>query len=527
MTFKPSYAEAYFNLGTIRQLDGNREAALTLYEKALSYKPEYAEAYSNMGIVFKDMDDLDAAITCIKKALSLKPDLVGAHNSLGNVLALRGYHAAAVESYRKALSIVPEYAGAHSNLLLAMQYTATSRQTGAFSEQKQFAKYLEDPYKPNWPIHLNTRQENRRLRVGYVSPDFNRHSVAYFIESVLANHDRRLVEIYCYYNNTLVDSVTQRFMALSDHWIVCCSLSDTQLAERIKNDGIDILVDLAGHTANNRLPVFARKPAPVQISYLGYPASTGLTAMDYRLTDIYADPVCDDTSEYTEKLLRLPTTFLCYCPPDDAPSVSESPARKNGFVTFGSFNALPKITPSVVACWSRILQAQPEARMIIKTGGLGDLKTRRNMQNLFFQHGISDERLYLFAKDENFNQHLLRYNDVDICLDTFPYNGTTTTCEALWMGVPTISIRGARHAARVGASLLTNVGLEQLIVADEDEYCRLAVQLSADISVIESLRAGLRRRVTESPLLDGLGLTRAIESEFKSVWSIWCSDSKL
>lgn len=522
LILRPDYPEAYFNLGNVKQAQGRLNVAVTLYQKALKFKPEYPEAHSNLGIVLKDLGQLDEAIACLKMALTFQPGMAGTICSLGNVFVLTGYHGKAIACFRKALQIAPDYAGAHSNLLLAMQYLTTPEQAETPREQECFAARHEDSIKLNWPTHSNCRQVNRRLRVGYVSPNFNRHSVAYFLEPILANHDRGSLEIFCYHNSTLEDSVTKRFISLSGHWLNCVSMTDIQLAQRITSDGIDILIDLAGHTASNRLTVFARKPAPIQISYLGYPSSTGLTAIDYRLTDIYADPPSDDDTQYSEKLLRLPKSFLCYCPPSDAPAVNESPAKKNGFVTYGSFNALQKISPAAISCWSRILLAQPGSKMILKTAGLGSIEARRHLLGLFNQHGISAARLDLLPQDDNFRRHLSRYQDVDICLDSFPYNGTTTTCEALWMGVPTITLRGDRHASRVGASLLSNCGLGELIAHNHDEYLLIAERLANEPDRLANLRRGLRQKLGNSPLLDGPGLTMTIESVYKDIWSTWC-----
>lgn len=525
LSINPNFADAYSNLGNAFQSQGRLDDAIACHKQAISIKPDLAEAYSNLGSALKAQGRLDEAIVCHKQALSLKPGFVRALSRLGNTFLDQGRLDEAIACYRRALLLMPNYAQNHSNLLLAMQYLDTATPEDIFNEHQCYAECHEMPLKPCWSTHRNSREPERRIKVGYVSPDFRRHSVAYFIESVIRNHDKTKFEIFCYFNSLQGDSLTLRFMSLADHWVPCKGMTDVQLAEKIRADGIDILVDLAGHTADNRLLTFARKPSPVQVTYLGYPNTTGLTAMDYRLTDIYADPPGADDELYTEKLVRLPKTFLCFCPPEDAPEVQTLPAISNGFVTFGSFNTFPKITPAVIGLWSRILLAVPNSRMLLKSAGLDQPGARNHLLAMFEQHGVSEKRLTLLAKDGDFNQHLSRYHGVDICLDPFPYNGTTTTCEALWMGVPTITLCGNRHSTRVGASLLANLGLEELIAKSHDEYLQIAESLATETQKLVDLRSGLRHRLGRSPLLDGAGLTQAIEKAYQKMWSVWLSSA--
>ena len=359
--------------------------------------------------------------------------------------------------------------------------------------------------------------------MGYVSPDFRRHSVAYFIEPLIARHDRDAFEVYCYSNVLTPDSMTRHLMGLSDSACHIVAMSDGEAADRVRADGIDILVDLAGHTAGGRLGLFALKPAPVQVSYLGYPNTTGLAAIDWRITDIHADPPGNGDEFHSERLARLPRTFLCFQPPADAPAIQPPPSIESGRITFGSFNTLPKVTPEVVGAWAQLLHRVPGSRLLLKASGLTDAAGRGRLLGEFAQHGIDEDRLTLLGKVGDFNAHLARYHEMDIGLDPFPYNGTTTTCEAVWMGVPVVSLAGDRHAGRVGASVLANLGLEELIATSIDEYLAIAADLAADTARLGMLRETMRARVVASPLRDETGFSREVEHAYRQMWLRWCS----
>ncbi|MCP4628069.1 MAG: glycosyltransferase, partial [bacterium] len=309
--------------------------------------------------------------------------------------------------------------------------------------------------------YANSTSKHKRLRIGYVSPDFCWHSVAYFIEPVIAAHNRNACEIYCYSAVKRPDDVTVRIKGAADVWRDIYEISNERVAEMVRADRIDILVDLTGHTAGNCLKVFARKPAPVQVTWIGYPNTTGLSSVDYRITDNYADPGDDDEQLYTEKLVRMPQTFLCYRPYDRFPDVGPLPSVHAGFVTFGSFNNLSKINMEVVALWAGILQKVSGSQLLLKSSQLEDRETKARFEQYFADYGITHDRLLFVGQDQDWVNHLDLYNRVDIALDPFPYNGTTTTCEALWMGVPVVALKGDRHSGRVGVSLLSNIGLEE------------------------------------------------------------------
>jgi predicted O-linked N-acetylglucosamine transferase (SPINDLY family) len=388
-----------------------------------------------------------------------------------------------------------------------------------FAEHRRFAGRFEVPLKPGWPKHPNSRDPERRLKIGYVSGDFYRHAVAYFIEPVLAHHDKSRFEVYCYYNNTQHDDFTDRLIAYTDHWIPCKFLSDDQLAERIRADGIDILVDLSGHTSGNRMRVFARKPAPIQVTYLGYPGTSGLSAMDYRITDHCADPEQNEIY-YSEKLLRLPDSLWCYRPSDDMPEVGPLPALRNGYITFGSLNNFNKINDQCIGLWADLLKAVPGSRLVMVTVPEG--AAREQLLEKFLGLGVAAGRLDIFGKLP-FREFHRMFRQIDISLDPVFVNGATTTCESLWMGVPVLSLAGGRFLSRAGLSILGAAGLPEFAPATREAYLGVAVRLADNIPALAQLHDGMRARIAVSPLCDEARFTRNFEHAFRDIWGKWCN----
>jgi predicted O-linked N-acetylglucosamine transferase (SPINDLY family) len=349
------------------------------------------------------------------------------------------------------------------------------------------------------------------LRVGYVSPDLYQHSVAFFLEPILAHHDRSRFEPIVYSDTARPDAVTARLRARAAAWHEVRGLSDDQLARRIAASEIDVLIDLAGHTAGNRMGVFARRPAPVQVSYLGYPNTTGLAAIDYRITDATADPPGDADALHTEKLLRLPRCAWCYQPSPLAPPVAPSPAMKNGFVTFGCFNALPKMNDPLLQLWAKLIASVPNARLVLKSPGLKSEAAAAHVRDVLESAGLAADRFDLLPPVHPYAAHLASYETIDIALDTYPYNGTTTTCDALWMGVPVLTRAGRTHVSRVSASLLAAAGLPDWVTPTDDDYLARATRAAADIDALTALRSRLRDRMAASPLCDGQAMARAFE----------------
>ena len=518
-------AQSYLNLGNAFQIQGELGQAVICYRKALQKKSDYPEACNNLGSVFIIQGRLNEGARCFEKALSLNPCYAAAYNNLGSINQNLGRFQQSVDCFRKALELKPEDAGAHSNLLYAMNFRPGIGSRELFEEAHRWG--CRHGLKRAAIGDSASAGSAARIKLGYVSPDFREHSVSYFFLPLLRNHNRQGVEVFCYSAVKREDEITRRIQAHCDHWRCVVGLSDRLAAERIRADGIDVLVDLSGHTAGNRLPLFALKPAPVQVTWLGYPGTTGLAAIDYRLTDDIADPPGEADKYHSERLIRLPRGFLCYEAADDAPAVGGLPALRNGYITFGSFNNLPKINREVIGLWSDILRRVAGSRLLLKSRQFADGHVRQRILEMFGGGGIAAGRIRLLPRTASTTGHLEWYHQVDIGLDPFPYNGTTTTCESLWMGVPVITLRGERHAGRVGASLLTRLGLTQLIAGDRDRYVDIGIKLASDITALGKMRSALRPQMQSSSLCDGRSFARSIENTFQGLWFETHSNSKL
>ncbi|MGE0372450.1 MAG: tetratricopeptide repeat protein [Gammaproteobacteria bacterium] len=516
---KPDYAEAWFNLGGIQLARGRLEEAGECFRRTITLKPDYAAAYNNLGQIFIRQDRLDEAVASYRRSIALKPGDAEAHINLGSALTTQGKVEEAMRCYAEGLRIDPASAAGHSARLFSLHNLSSVTPEESFAAQRLFAEQCETPLKVHRRPHANDRDPGRRLRIGYVSPDLRRHPVANFIEPVLAHHDRARVEVYGYYNNYERDDWTDRMALLVDHWIPCPGLTDEQLAEQIRADRIDILVDLAGHTDKNRLPVFARKPAPVQVTYLGDVASTGLESMDWRLSHIDTDP--EGYERYnSERLYRLPRNLWCYRPAADLPAVAATtPARRNGHVTFGSMNKVAKVSEATLSAWSELLRRVPGARLVM--AGVPAGAAQRQIRERFAACGIEPGRLTLHHKLP-LREFRALHATIDIALDPWPFNGNTTTCEVLHLGLPVISLTGDRFSARFGYHLLKTIGLGELAGRDVADYIAIAEALAADLDRLEALRAGMRARLAASPLRDEAGLTRQLEAAYRDMWREWC-----
>ena len=512
---------AHYNLANTLKDLGQLDEAVESYRRALEIKPDFAEAYVNLGIVLYDLGQLDEAVASLRRALEVKPDYDEAHNNLGTVLSDLGQLDKSLVSHRRALAIKPDFSGAHDNVLMTMHYVEKFSPAEIYSEHLAFAEQFEQPLKAHWQAHQNPTETRRRLKVGYVSPDFRQHSVAYFIEPVLAQHDKNEVEVSCYYNSSRHDAVTVRIKGYADRWLDCASFGDEELAQRIRDDGIDILVDLAGHTAHNRLLTFARKPAPIQVTWLGFPATTGLAAMDYRMTDVHADPVGMTEHLNTETLWRLPQSFWCYQPHKNSPQVIDHPPSEDkGYITFGSFNNLAKLSDAALKHWAQILSRLPTARLLLKIKNIDRPTFRAETQARLQTLGIPLERLIL---EPYSNDYLMQYNAVDIALDTFPFNGGTTSMDTLWMGVPFITLAGITCVSRMGVTILTNAGLPELIAETPEAYVELATRLALEPGWLRDIRHQLRQKTSQSPLMDEVGFTRQLEAAYRKMWLAYCA----
>ena len=519
---QPGFADAHANLGNALRDQGLREEAIAAYQQAIRLDPHHASACSNLGVAMREAGRFEEAVAACRRALSIQPDFAAAHNNLGVTLAEQGLVGDAIASFRRALELRPDFAEAHSNLLYHLHCLADGDPQAIFAEHQRWDEMHARPFGAQIVAHSSDRNPERRLRIGYVSPDFRNHPVAYFLESLLAAHDRSQFEVFCYSDVVREDEFTARLRAHADAWRPIAHRTDTEVAALVREDRVDILVDLAGHTAGNRLLVFARKPAPVQVTYLGYCDTTGLGTMDYRLTDSHADPPGGTEHLHSEQLVRLPDSAWCFRPADTAPPVQPPPVLREGHLTFGCFNARRKITTEALALWSRLLAAVPGARLLLR-GPDNEESFVQPLRAALAAHGIAPDRLECIGRAPTLAAHLALYHRVDIALDTFPYNGTTTTCEALWMGVPVITIAGQTHASRVGVSLLTNAGLPELIAEDEDACLRIATRLTGETDRLAQFRASVREKLAASPLLDARRFGRNFEQTFRQMWRTWCS----
>lgn len=519
----PDNATVCNHLAISLQELGEHDEAVRRYKQAIRLRPTFAKAFNNLAGLYLSKGKLQVAAILFERAIRLDPDYAEAHSNLGNVLIKQGKPLAAVEKYKRALALNPELTDTYSNYLLSLHYDQFLDASELFSEHKKWSSRVTTNRINTLPPHKNDQSKHRRLRIGYVSPDFRRHSVAFFIAPLMAAHDRDAFEIICFSNVSQPDKVTEQIQSLADRWVNIAGLSDEEAARTIYEEQVDILVDLAGHTARNNLLAFARKPAPVQATYLGYPNTTGLEAVDYRITDLWADRA-DAEDLHTEQLVRLPGGFLCFGAPQDTPEVGDLAALQAGRVTFGSFNNRAKVTLKVVEIWAQILNSVPHAKLLLKNHSFADRRTCRELHAAFRQFGVEEQRIELLSYVRSYNEHLDIYNQVDIGLDTFPYNGTTTTCEAMWMGVPIISLAGSSHASRVGVSLLKSVGLADWIAETETEYVCKAVESARDLERLQSIRRSLRQKMMESPLCNSQRLARSLEMFYREVWTRWCGN---
>ena len=515
---KENDPQILYNYATVLFEIGHYSDALKTFSKVLNLKPDHVPALNKSCTIVGIMGNVKLAEKICKSIIEKDPSFVEAYNNLGNAYKDQGKIEEAIQYYRKALNIKPDFTTAASNLLLCLNYSIGKDQQFVFNEHLEWEKRVFSSGSPKISPPRFSIKDKPYIHIGYISSDFRIHSVGYFIDPIIANHNKDQFKIFCYADVSCPDSTSERIKKHSSKWHSIYTKEDGDIIKLIREDEIDILVDLAGHSGNNRLTLFLAKPAPVQITYLGYPNTTGLSTMDYRLTDKWADPEGYDTF-YTEKLYRLSGGFLCYRPPEDVPGVTEAPALKNGYITFGSFNNLPKINSDTIAVWSEILHAVPASKLVIKTKPFNDTEVMACYKDSFKKYGIEDERLLFNGHSLSSKEHLNWYNRIDIALDTFPYNGTTTTCEALLMGVPVVTLAGSNHAGRVGCSILSMVGLTDMIASDSRHYIKIASNLAENSPYLTGRRKGLRDNLLESSLCDGAGFTRILEKAYKDIYN--------
>lgn len=556
----PGFARAHFNLGVAAAQAGDAAEAEAAWRRAISADPSYRLSWSALeqllarqgrqseaDTVFRDalsspalapadkaelwvlrgdvtgVGNPDAAVAAYENAVALAPQAARPHAKLGKALSESDRQAAADLHFARAAELDPATALLSGCGLIGLLYAGADPAIHLKFAHAAMSNMLPARFAP----HPNRPDPDRRLRIGYVSPDFRNAVVAHFVEPILAAHDQAAFEVFCYAEVARPDAMTERCrrsvsVPTSAHWRDTVGMPDEVLAAQIRADGIDILIDLAGHTTGSRLSAFAAKPAPIQMTGIGYPATTGLTAIDWRLTDAIADPPGLTEPQYSERLLRLTPGFNCYQPPDAAPAVAPLPADTTGYITFGSFNNVAKIRDHTLDAWAELLRRVPGSRLVLKHLGFGFPLIRDEYINALRRRGLPDERFEVMQPIHSLAGHLGAYGRIDIALDTFPYSGTTTTCEALWMGVPVVTLAGTAHHARVGASLLTRLGLADLIADTVPRYVEIAAALAAYRPRLAALRGELRPRMAASSLCDAKSFTRHFEAALREIWRAWC-----
>ncbi len=519
----PSSGVTYAKLGSLfRRIGNNRMAAISV-RKAIALDPRLADAHANLGALLREEQRLGDALESYSKAHALAPGNGYILYNIGLCLTDLGLLGKAEEHYRDALKTAPDCELIWSNYCYSLCFSHGPADWVAAEHCRWGGRY--DAPANEWiDVSGCSPDPDRPLRIGYVSPDFRTHSVAYFLEPLIREHGDEFT-IYCYSNCAREDAVTERFRTLADVWRPVHAESDAQVAARIRQDRIDVLVDCAGHTEGNRLGVFGLRPAPVQASWCGYPATTGLAAIDYRITDSIADPPGYDRY-YREVLWRLDPCFLSFMADHDAPPVAAAPGKQDRPFTFGSFNKLGKISEETILCWAAIMRAVPNSRLLLKAEHLGNPLVQQRIQRAFGGSGVDPDRLSLVEYVESRYEHLALYAQVDLCLDTFPYAGTTTTCEALWMGAPVLTLRGDRHVSRVGASLLGALDLEELVAESKERYVQLAVSFAGKPETLAHLRVTMRERMRGSVLCDVAGFARRMEKAYRDMWRTCCELSQ-
>jgi protein O-GlcNAc transferase len=523
IALRPDYAEAHNNLGIALKGLNKRQEAIAAFTAALKIKPDYAGAHSNLGNVLQNMGRLDEAIESYRRAIALNPNLAESHNNLGNVWKDVARLDEAIAQYRLALQLKPGFADAYDNLAYVIHNHPAYDAAMISAEVARWNRQLAEPLAKFIQPHGNDRDPNRRLRIGYVSSDFHDHASAFFILPLLRGHDREQVEVTCYAQVAYPDAVTRQMQEQVHQWRRTVGMTDAQLAAQVREDKIDILIDLKLHTADNRLLVFAHKPAPVQATWLGYPGTTGLRMIDYRLTDPYLDPPGGDETVYAEKTIRLPQTFWVYDPLTGEPAVNAPPSIASGRITFGCQNNFCKVNDGVLSLWAKVLTAVPASRLLLLAP---EGNSRRHVLDRLHESGIGSERVEFLSRQPR-PQYLQTYQRIDIALDTFPYNGHTTSLDSFWMGVPVITLVGRTVVGRAGVSQLSNLGLTELIANDGEQFVQIAAKLAGDAPRLAELRRTLRERMQASPLMDGPRFARNMEAAYRQMWHAWCAADRV
>jgi len=513
------------HLAWVHRVQRQPEKALKVIERAIARIPDVVRLVDIKAAVLREMNRFVDSVACARQAVARLPDDPSSLATLAGSLLNTGRAEEAVATIDHAAAVARGDLALTSSRALFLNYDPSVEPASVFEAHRAFGKLLDSVRGTSTPNCTNDRSPTRRIRVGLASPDLRSHSVSHFIEPILEHHDRSAIEIVVFYTNRVRDQVTARLKPLAAKWIDTDVMSDDAIASRVTSEQIDVLIELSGHTHANCLPTLHARPAPLQVTYCGYPNTTGMTQVDYRIVDSHTDPSPAAEALHTERLIRLDPCFLCFRPAPDSPEPAVAPALKNGFVTFGSFNSIQKISDGLIDAWGKVLAAVPRSRLVLKAVNFADDALRAAVAQRFVDQGIGMERLSLLKPEAVSTNHLAAYAGIDIALDPFPYNGTTTTCEALWMGVPIVSLAGRSHPGRVGLSLLNAVGHPEWVGATVGEYVGIAAGLAADVDRLAGIRAGLRGQVRGSPLVDGPAFCRRFEAAMRSIWTAWCGST--
>lgn len=517
---RPDIPEIHAAMGNLFGKMNELSKAKDCYCKALNLKPDFSEVHYNLGNIMREWNHPDEALICYKNAVRFKPSYVSAILNEGETYLVTGELEKAKEEFRNVLKIDKENSCAWDNLLVSMNYDVNCKAIQVFQEHKSWGeRFLSGAVDKNQ--FTNVPDPSRRIKIGYVSPDFCKHPASYFLEPLFRMYDRERFEVFCFDQKIHTDEKTHFFKDAADHWIEIRELDDIKAAERIRGEGIDILIDCAGHLAGNRLGIFAKRPAPVQVSGFGYPCSTGLDTIDYRFGDSITDTQGDRGLYYTEGLYILPHGFCCFAPPSNTPEPGPLPVLSNGYFTFGSLHTLARLNDKVIGLWSEILRKTAQSRLLIFRNILSP-DTIHKLKDAFCKNGIDEGRID-FLSEVPSQGHFKIYEKIDLLLDTFPWSGHTTACESMWMGVPVNTLYGDRHAGRMVSSVLNMIGLTEFINRDYDGYVKTACEIAKNMDKLSSLRNNLRNMMIQSKLCDMMSFTKDMEVFYRTIWEKWCA----
>ena len=556
ITIQPNHAQSHSNLGAAYKELKKIDEAMTCYQKAINLKPDYPDAHNNLGTVFNDLGETDKAINCYRKAINIKPDYAEAHYNLGNALHKLNKHQDAISSYEKVIQIDSDYAAAnynlgnvlsglgefkkaiscyqkainskkdhalaYNNMLFTLLYLEDADPKFCFSKAQEFRSSLK-PINDNLLSKYQFDKKTKKLKIGFVSGDLKEHPVGFFLLDVLKNLKNKNLELTAYSNYQIEDSTNIKLKSYFNNWREIENQSNIDVINAIRNDGIHILVDLSGHSDKNRLPIFINKPAPIQASWISYPGTTGIPEIDYMIGDRIVTPE-KESGHFAEKIFRLPNMWVCFTPPDVEVKIRELPAKKNGYITFGSFNNLSKINKGVISLWSKILKSIPKSKIFLKTKQLNDSYLKKKIIDDFKVNGV-DLNSIILEEGSPRNQLLDSYNRVDIALDPFPYSGGVTSLEAIWMGVPVLTKKGFRFVSHTTESINHNSGMSDWVANDENDYVDKAIKFSGNLELLSEINKNLRQTAIKSPLFDSTLFANQLNKAFWEMWNNFSSKS--